>query len=280
MAALLEEVGDSGAAGDGLLRLRHLVEEQEVAPLPGVRVVGVRVIRDGGRVTRDGANGRAGRNTNTNINNSNLKAQAKFESANAHRLQHHHHGPPIAPTPPTPTSTPPSPTMAPQHRGKKQSPCPQHRGKKQSPCPHQAAVELQDGGHVAAAVAVVGRGPHRHQVLLREHVLEALLHQLVRPVAYKKKSPASAASAPPMQNSASPASESCDNHLVRPAGIIPHQQRDQLLLLRTLNSVASQLPTVASAPATPLQNSASELLRVSEPRSFALNVPRFHKGRF
>jgi len=156
MAALLEEVGDSGAAGDGLLRLRHLVEEQEVAPLPGVRVVGVRVIRDGGRVTRDGANGRAGRNTNTNINNSNLKAQAKFESANAHRLQHHHHGPPIAPTPPTPTSTPPSPTMAPQQRGKKQS-----------PRPHQAAVELQDGGHVAAAVAVVGRGPHRHQVLPR-----------------------------------------------------------------------------------------------------------------
>mmetsp|Transcript_60848 Transcript_60848/g.162752 ORF Transcript_60848/g.162752 Transcript_60848/m.162752 type:complete len:223 (+) Transcript_60848:453-1121(+) len=178
MAALLEEVGDSGAAGDGLLRLRHLVEEQEVAPLPGVRVVGVRVIRDGGRVTRDGANGRAGRNTNTNTNN-NLKAQAKFESANAHnRLQHHHHGPPIAPTPPTPTSTPPSPTMAPQQRGKKQS-----------PRPHQAAVELQDGGHVAAAVAVVGRGPHRHQVLLREHVLEALLHQLVRPVAYKKKAP-------------------------------------------------------------------------------------------
>jgi len=83
-----------------------------------------------------------------------------------------------------------------------------------------------------------------------------------------------------MQNSASPASESYDNPLVRPAGIILHQQRDQLLLLRTLKSVENESPTVASAPATPLQNSASELLRVSEPWSFALDVPRFHEGRF
>ena len=42
-------------------------------------------------------------------------------------------------------------------------------------------VELEYGRHVAAAVAVVGRRPYRDQVLLREHVLETLLHQLVCP---------------------------------------------------------------------------------------------------
>lgn len=39
--------------------------------------------------------------------------------------------------------------------------------------------DLQDGGHVAAAVAVVGRRPHSHQPLPK-HVLVAFVHQLVR----------------------------------------------------------------------------------------------------
>jgi hypothetical protein len=43
------------------------------------------------------------------------------------------------------------------------------------------AVERQDGRHVAAAIAVVGRAPHRAQVLVREVELEAFHHQLVRP---------------------------------------------------------------------------------------------------
>jgi len=44
----------------------------------------------------------------------------------------------------------------------------------------QLVVEDQDARDVAAAVAVVGGAPDRDKVLLREHVLEALLHQLVR----------------------------------------------------------------------------------------------------
>mmetsp|Transcript_67384 Transcript_67384/g.140410 ORF Transcript_67384/g.140410 Transcript_67384/m.140410 type:complete len:256 (-) Transcript_67384:555-1322(-) len=40
-------------------------------------------------------------------------------------------------------------------------------------------VELEDGGNVSATVAVVGRRPDRYEVLLGEHVLEALLHKLV-----------------------------------------------------------------------------------------------------
>jgi hypothetical protein len=42
-------------------------------------------------------------------------------------------------------------------------------------------VELEDAGHVAAAVAVVGGRPHGDKVLLGEHVLVALLHELMRP---------------------------------------------------------------------------------------------------
>mmetsp|Transcript_76524 Transcript_76524/g.211821 ORF Transcript_76524/g.211821 Transcript_76524/m.211821 type:complete len:353 (-) Transcript_76524:157-1215(-) len=43
----------------------------------------------------------------------------------------------------------------------------------------EVLVQLQDGRHVAAAVAVVGRRPDRHQ-RVAEHPLEALHHQLVR----------------------------------------------------------------------------------------------------
>lgn len=41
-------------------------------------------------------------------------------------------------------------------------------------------VELENGGDVAAPVAVVGGRPHRDEVLLGEHVLVSLLHELVR----------------------------------------------------------------------------------------------------
>lgn len=40
--------------------------------------------------------------------------------------------------------------------------------------------EAEYGGDVAAAIAVVGRRPHRHQLPV-EHVLDALVHQLMRP---------------------------------------------------------------------------------------------------
>jgi len=43
----------------------------------------------------------------------------------------------------------------------------------------QVFIELQDGSNVATAIAVVGSGPDGDEVLLREHVLEALLHQLM-----------------------------------------------------------------------------------------------------
>jgi hypothetical protein len=42
-------------------------------------------------------------------------------------------------------------------------------------------LDPQEAGEVAAPVAVVGRGPHRHDVLVVEQLLVALLHQLVRP---------------------------------------------------------------------------------------------------
>mmetsp|Transcript_36841 Transcript_36841/g.115857 ORF Transcript_36841/g.115857 Transcript_36841/m.115857 type:complete len:209 (-) Transcript_36841:585-1211(-) len=45
-------------------------------------------------------------------------------------------------------------------------------------------VEAQDGGDVPAAVAVVRGRPHRDEALVREHVLEPLLYELVR-TAYK-----------------------------------------------------------------------------------------------
>mmetsp|Transcript_7641 Transcript_7641/g.22879 ORF Transcript_7641/g.22879 Transcript_7641/m.22879 type:complete len:248 (-) Transcript_7641:431-1174(-) len=44
----------------------------------------------------------------------------------------------------------------------------------------QLFVQLQNAGHVATPVAVVGRAPHRDQLLV-EHPLVALHHQLVRP---------------------------------------------------------------------------------------------------
>ena len=43
----------------------------------------------------------------------------------------------------------------------------------------EVLVELEDGGHVAAAVAIVGRGPHRHEAVV-EHELVALHDELVR----------------------------------------------------------------------------------------------------
>ena len=43
----------------------------------------------------------------------------------------------------------------------------------------EVLVQLEDGGDVAAAVAVVGRGPHGHQRVV-EHVLVALHDELVR----------------------------------------------------------------------------------------------------
>lgn len=44
----------------------------------------------------------------------------------------------------------------------------------------QVLAERHDARHVAAAVAVVGRRPHRHDVLRREVILVALVDQLVR----------------------------------------------------------------------------------------------------
>jgi hypothetical protein len=41
-------------------------------------------------------------------------------------------------------------------------------------------VELEDGGDVSAPVAVVGSRPHCDEVLLGEHVLVTLLHELMR----------------------------------------------------------------------------------------------------
>lgn len=46
--------------------------------------------------------------------------------------------------------------------------------------PREVGIEGQDRSDVAASVAVVGRRPHGHQVLLGEHELVALLHQLMR----------------------------------------------------------------------------------------------------
>mmetsp|Transcript_20571 Transcript_20571/g.52340 ORF Transcript_20571/g.52340 Transcript_20571/m.52340 type:complete len:241 (-) Transcript_20571:499-1221(-) len=43
----------------------------------------------------------------------------------------------------------------------------------------QVLIQLEDRGHVAAAVAVVGRRPHRDERLVGEHVLVALHHKLV-----------------------------------------------------------------------------------------------------
>eukprot|EP00303_Exanthemachrysis_gayraliae_P002182 CAMPEP_0206002310 /NCGR_PEP_ID=MMETSP1464-20131121/2663_1 /ASSEMBLY_ACC=CAM_ASM_001124 /TAXON_ID=119497 /ORGANISM="Exanthemachrysis gayraliae, Strain RCC1523" /LENGTH=117 /DNA_ID=CAMNT_0053375647 /DNA_START=344 /DNA_END=694 /DNA_ORIENTATION=+ len=44
----------------------------------------------------------------------------------------------------------------------------------------EAALELEGGGHVAAPVAVVGRGPHGDEALV-EHPLVALHDELVGP---------------------------------------------------------------------------------------------------
>ena len=41
-------------------------------------------------------------------------------------------------------------------------------------------AEVHDAGHVAAAIAVVGRAPDRHHALVLEVPLEAFLHELVR----------------------------------------------------------------------------------------------------
>jgi len=43
----------------------------------------------------------------------------------------------------------------------------------------QLLVDAENGGNVAAAVAVVRGGPNSDQVLVREHELVALLDQLV-----------------------------------------------------------------------------------------------------
>jgi hypothetical protein len=45
--------------------------------------------------------------------------------------------------------------------------------------PLEFVVEAEDRGHVAAAVAVVGGGPDRHEVLVLEVVLVALHDELV-----------------------------------------------------------------------------------------------------
>ena len=44
----------------------------------------------------------------------------------------------------------------------------------------EVVVHSQHGGDVAAAVAVIGRGPHSDQVAQREMILEPFHHQLVR----------------------------------------------------------------------------------------------------
>jgi hypothetical protein len=43
----------------------------------------------------------------------------------------------------------------------------------------QCLVQLEDAGHVAAAIAVVGRAPHRHDGVFK-HELVALEHELMR----------------------------------------------------------------------------------------------------
>lgn len=43
----------------------------------------------------------------------------------------------------------------------------------------ETVVQLEDGGDVAAPVAVVGSRPHSDQVLVREHELVSLLHKLM-----------------------------------------------------------------------------------------------------
>jgi len=42
------------------------------------------------------------------------------------------------------------------------------------------SVKLQDGRNVAAAVAVVWCGPDGDEILLGEHILVTLVHQLMR----------------------------------------------------------------------------------------------------
>ena len=46
----------------------------------------------------------------------------------------------------------------------------------------QMLIEDENGGDIAAAIAVVGRRPDGDQRLLGEHVLVALLHQLMRQI--------------------------------------------------------------------------------------------------
>ena len=43
----------------------------------------------------------------------------------------------------------------------------------------EMAVELEDRRDVAASIAIVGRAPYSDQILILEHVLEALLDELV-----------------------------------------------------------------------------------------------------
>jgi len=40
-------------------------------------------------------------------------------------------------------------------------------------------VDVEDGGHVTASVAVIGRGPHCYEVLVSEPVLESVHYQLM-----------------------------------------------------------------------------------------------------
>lgn len=46
--------------------------------------------------------------------------------------------------------------------------------------PIQILVQHQHRRHVLAPIAVIRRRPHRHQVRPREHILESLLHHLMR----------------------------------------------------------------------------------------------------
>ena len=46
--------------------------------------------------------------------------------------------------------------------------------------PIQIRVQHQHRRHILAPIAIIRRRPHRHEVRSREHILEALLHHLMR----------------------------------------------------------------------------------------------------
>lgn len=117
------------------------------------------------------------------------------KASRSHLLQKQHHSstahitPACASQPPPSTSTPSPTTQRGRAPPAPQPACTGHKGVgwhgscrscRPPDISLQVLVEYEDGRDVAAAVAVVGRRPHGDQRLLGKHVLEALLHQLVR----------------------------------------------------------------------------------------------------